>query len=101
MSKIIDFLSEGDYAIWIIGSVEFAEFCHYMNNIWEQLDKEEPYIHEDEFNALIGIMGDPAYENVIFYNGEMMTPKEFTAKVPLVRWNYYKEVSDDALRNSN
>lgn len=101
MTNIVDYLRDGNYAIWIIGGVEFSEFCHYMNNIWEQLDKEEPYIHKNEFNALIGIMSDPAYGSVIFYNGEMMTPKEFTAKVPLVRWNYYKEVSDDALRNSN
>lgn len=101
MTNIVNYLRDGNYAIWIIGGVEFSEFCHYMNNIWKQLDKEEPYIHEDEFNALIGIMGDPAYENTIFYKGELMTPKEFTAKVPLVRWNYYKEVSDDALRNSN
>ena len=101
MSKIVEFLSEGDYAIWIIGGTEFAEFCHYMNDIWAQLDKEEPYIHEDEFNTLIKIINDPAYENIIFYEGMMMTPKEFTAKVPLVRWSYYKEVSNDALRNSN
>lgn len=101
MSKIVEFLSEGDYAIWIIGGAEFAEFCHYMNDIWAQLDKEEPYIHEGEFNALIKIINDPAYENIIFYEGVMMTSKEFTAKVPLVRWSYYKEVSDDALRNSN
>lgn len=101
MTNIVNYLRDGNYAIWIIGGVEFSEFCHYMNNIWKQLDKEEPYIHEDEFNALIGIMGDPAYESTIFYKGELMTPKEFTAKVPLVRWNYYKEVSDDALRNSN
>lgn len=83
------FLREETYAILIRNGVQLAEFQTYV----EKAIGNSIYTKED-VEKLVPLFEKSFIDGIIYYDGALMTPREFTELKPIIGWELFKEYGD-------
>lgn len=83
------FLREETYAILIRNEAQLIEFQAYLEKVLPKI-----LYTKDDVKKLAPLFEKSFIDGIIYYDGTLMTPREFTELKPIIGWELFKEYGD-------